>query len=110
MTKKKQGMDEDALGGLFDSIDLVYEDDLPEAQAEESQAQATDAAPAVPAAVAEEVAEGTNEAPSEEASGETPDETSEEEAEAAEDAEASDETDEAGKLRRGRGSIPSAPP
>ena len=31
MTKKKQGMDEDALGGLFDSIDLVYEDDLPEA-------------------------------------------------------------------------------
>ena len=84
MTKKKQGMDEDALGGLFDSIDLVYEDDLPEAQAEESQAQATDAAPAVPVAVAEEVAEGTNEAPSEEASGETPDETSEEEAEAAE--------------------------
>ena len=107
MTKKKQGMDEDALGGLFDSIDLVYEDDLPEAQAEESQAQATDAAPAVPAAVAEEVAEGTNEAPSEEASGETPDETSEEEAEAAEDAEASDETDEAsGEVAPGSGFDP----
>lgn len=107
MTKKKQGMDEDALGGLFDSIDLVYEDDLPEAQAEESQAQATDAAPAVPVAVAEEVAEGTNEAPSEEASGETPDETSEEEAEAAEDAEASDETDEAsGEVAPGSGFDP----
>ena len=109
MTKKKQGMDEDALGGLFDSIDLVYEDDLPEAQAEESQAQATDAAPAVPAAVAEEVAEGTNEAPSEEASGETPDETSEEEAEKTPRLRMK-RTKRPGKLRRGRGSIPSAPP
>ena len=106
MTKKKQGMDEDALGGLFDSIDLVYEDDLPEAQAEESQAQATDAAPAVPVAVAEEVAEGTKRRPKKRPAKppkrrprrrKTPRLRMK-------------RTKRPGKLRRGRGSIPSAPP
>ena len=92
MTKKKQGMDEGALGGLFDSIDLVYEDDLPEAQAEAPQAQAADAVPETEdAALAQEAAEETNEEPSDETSGET----SEEEAEASEDGEASDETEDA---------------
>lgn len=94
MTKKKQGMDEGALGGLFDSIDLVYEDDLPEAQAEAPQAQAADAVPETEdAALDEEAAEETNEEPSDETSGETSDETSEEEVEASEDDEASDETE-----------------
>ena len=97
MTKKKQGMDENALGGLFDSIDLVYEDDLPEAQAETEPAPATDAVPETEdAAVVEEAADGTNEGASDETSGEASEEisgeTSEEETEAEED-EVSEETD-----------------
>ena len=73
MTKKKQGMDEDALGGLFDSIDLVYEDDLPKSQAEEPQAPVKDEVPdATNAAVPGEGADETNEAPADETTEEMP--------------------------------------